>query len=93
MAKLWFQNCNGEERVIADCANWFGVCNAINNFIDSCNAAKPADNQFKSYYMRAWDEDGRTKIDVGSWDEFFYWEGRIAAMDMKKDGEVEFEYE
>lgn len=72
MAKVWFQNSNGDEKVIAECANWLGVTNAINNFINSCNVNKPANKQFKMYYMRTWEEDDRTKIDVGSWSEFFY---------------------
>jgi len=72
MAKLWFQNSNGDEREIANCANWADVYDAIDNFIDCCNVTKPVNKQFKMYYMRTWEEDGRTKIDVGSWSEFFY---------------------
>ena len=83
MAKLWFQNSNGEERIIADCANWTEVYDAINNFIDSCNENKPADKRFLSYYIRSWMENGRTKIDVGSWSEFFFWEGEVSPEKLK----------
>ncbi len=72
--KLWFENSEGVERLIAEVNDWPGVWKAINNFIDSCNAAKPANvKPFKSYYSRIWKcEDGRSKIDVGSHTEFFY---------------------
>lgn len=36
-------------------------------------------HNFKSHYWRCWEEDGMTKIDVGSWSEFFYL--------VKEDGE------
>ena len=49
----------------------------VRNFIDQCNENKPADKRFVSYYKRIWEEDGMTKIDVGSHTEFFYWEGRF----------------
>jgi len=78
MAKLWFQNSEGQERIIADCASWTEVNDAIDDFIDTCNENKSADKRFVSYYKRVWKEDGRTKIDVGSWSEFFYWEGEYS---------------
>ena len=75
MAKLIFQNSQGIERWIADCDTWPEVSDAINKFIDQCNESRPENKRFKSYYKRTWEEDGRTKIDVGSWSEFFFWEG------------------
>ena len=80
--KLWFENLNREinpRRVICDCDTWEEVCKSIYEFVDQCNAAKPAGtNPFKIYYMRVWESDGITKIDVGSHTEFFYWEGKYA---------------
>ena len=72
---LWFENSDGKMRQIADCREWKDVCYCIDKFIEQCNENKPANKQFKSYYMRTWKENGMTKIDVGSWSEFFYWEG------------------
>ena len=90
--RLWFENSNGEERVIKNTAStWVEVNQAIKEFINRCNinkhtAAKqiygdqydPSKvNEFKWYYTRVWEqEDGRTKIDVGSHTEFFIWEGK-----------------
>ena len=93
MAKLWFQNSEGQEREITDCANWTEVNDAINDFIDTCNENKPADQRFISYYRRTWQEGGRTKIDVGSWSEFFYWDNQITDVTVKENGEGEFGYE
>ena len=91
--KLWFQNSNGERRVIKNTANtWAEVNQAIDEFIKRCNinktnARKRAyganynpiyDVPFVRYYTRTWEEDGMTKIDVGSHTEFFYWEGKDA---------------
>ena len=73
---LWFENHLGIKRQIYDCETWEDVCRAINKFIEQKNEGKPEDKKFKSYYMRTWEEDGMTKIDVGSWNEFFYWEGK-----------------
>ena len=64
MAKLWFQNSLGQERVIATVNNFNDVFIGINNFL--------ADHSYKSYYIRSWEERGRIKYDVGSWSEFFY---------------------
>lgn len=90
--RVWFENAQGEERVIKNTANtWHEVMQAINEFIDRCNqnkinAAKRKFGEdydeskvplFKHYYTRTWkQEDGRTRIDVGSHSEFFIWEGR-----------------
>lgn len=88
--KLWFENSNGDERVIADCANEQEVYAAINTFIDQCNQNKIKQSKeiygdqydeskvkfFKSYYIRTWYNNGRTHYDVGSHTEFFHWEGK-----------------
>ena len=73
MATLWFQNSLGQEKIIArQCDTWAEIHDAICNYIDKCNENKPSDKRFKMYYTRTWSEGGRTKIDVGSWSEFFY---------------------
>lgn len=64
MASLWFQNSLGQERVIMEVNNFNDVFTGIRNFLD--------DHNYKSYYIRSWEEDGRIKYDVGSWSEFFY---------------------
>ena len=74
MAKLWFQNSNGDEREIADCETRQEVSKSIDQFIDECNKKWPNRKPFKSYYTRSWVENGRTILDVGSWSEFFVWD-------------------
>ena len=65
--KLIFRNSQGKERVIAEPSNVEEVSKEIKKFID--------DHNFKSYYTRVWEENGRLKFDVGSHTEFFYLEG------------------
>ena len=92
MKLLWFENSNGNEKVIANCQTWQEVNFAINDFINRCNVNKANirkqiygkdynpthDNPFKIYYTRVWkQEDGRLRIDVGSHTEFFIWEGSL----------------
>ena len=89
--KLWFENSNGDRRVIKDpCDTWDDVSAAIQEFIANCNANKhkiakerygdkydPAKViPFVSYYTRVWESEGFTKLDVGSHTEFFLWEGK-----------------
>lgn len=70
MGNLWFQNRWGQERLIANVNSPEEVYRSIHDFIDQCNENNS--KRFVSHYMRTWEEDGRTKIDVGSWTEFFY---------------------
>lgn len=72
MGNLWFENSNGEERLIAAVDNFADVFDCIDKFIEQCNEHKPKDKQFKSYYTRIYEVGGRTKLDVGSHTEFFY---------------------
>lgn len=65
--KLIFQNSYGSERVIAEPLNKEECFQEINKFLD--------EHHFKSYYTRAWEEDGRIKLDVGSYTEFFFIDG------------------
>ena len=82
MAKrVWFENSRGEERVIKNTAKtWAEAYDAIKDFVDRCNQRKAVSGgkPFEIYYVRTWkQEDGRTRIDVGSHTEFFIWEGDI----------------
>ena len=65
--KLFFQNSKGKERLIAEPLNRKEVNKEINKFLDEHN--------FKSYYTRVWEADGRLIFDVGSWSEVFILEG------------------
>lgn len=70
---LWFENRFGDARQIARCENKEDVYRSINDFIEQANAAKPKGSpRFKSYYIRSWEQDGKTWYDVGSHVEFFY---------------------
>lgn len=72
---LWFENSLGDMRQIAHCDNWEEINLSIQDFIEQANAVKvPGAPKFKVYYMRTWEDDttGMTKIDIGSWSEFFY---------------------
>ena len=100
--RVWFENANGERRVIKNTANtWAEVNQAIDEFIKRCNVNKTNarkrayganynpdyDNPFVCYYTRTWEENGMTKIDVGSHTEFFYWEKLIDNEMIDKNGE------
>ena len=65
--KLIFQNSRGKERVIAEPSSKEEVVKEIDKFLDEHN--------FKSYYTRICEENGRLELDVGSHTEFFYVEG------------------
>ena len=65
--KLYFQNSRGVERLIAEPLNKQEVNKEIDRFLD--------DHNFKSYYTRVWEADGRLVFDVGSHTEFFILEG------------------
>ena len=65
--KLYFQNSRGVERLIAEPSNREEVVKEINKFLD--------DHNYKSYYTRVWEEDGRLVFDVGSHTKGFALEG------------------
>ena len=77
--KLFFQNSIQQERLIAEPNNKEEVIDAINKFLD--------DHNFKSYYTRVWEEEGRLILDVGSWSEVFILDG-MSFDDWIKEGEV-----
>ena len=64
MYKVIFENSRHEEREIGTAVDIECAYGVIDKFLD--------DHNFKSYYKRVWEENGRIKIDVGSWGEFFY---------------------
>lgn len=65
--QLIFQNSNKEERIIAIPNTKEEVISEINKFLEK--------HDFKSYYKRVWECEGRLRIDVGSHSEFFIVEG------------------
>lgn len=65
--KLFFQNSRDQERLIAEPNSKEEVIDAINKFLNEHN--------FKSYYTRVWEKEGRLVFDVGSHSEFFFLEG------------------
>lgn len=64
MYRVIFQNSRKQEREIGTAADMDGAYKVIDQFLD--------EHKFKSYYKRAWKENGRIKVDVGSWYEFMY---------------------
>lgn len=62
--ELIFQDGFGEERVITKISSIEEAFSEINKFL--------SDHNFKHYYTRMWEENGRLKLDVGSYTEFFY---------------------
>ena len=64
MYKVIFENSRHEEREICTAVSMDDAYSVIDKFLDEHN--------FKSYYKRVWEENGRNKVDVGSWSEFFY---------------------
>ena len=65
MFKVEFENTNGVRREIGRAAQRDEAFKIINNFLN--------DHNYKSYYFRCWNtKDNEEKIDVGSWNEWFY---------------------
>lgn len=61
---LKFERANGEVICLGDYSTKVECYKAIQDFLSA--------HHFKSYYTRCWEEDGMTKVDVGSHCEFFY---------------------
>ena len=65
MYKVEFQGMSGERRVIGVATTEDWCYRIINEFL--------AEKNYKCYYTRTWKVDGKTtKVDVGSWSEFFF---------------------
>lgn len=61
---LYFEDSNGDRRIIASDIDYDGVFENIKAFLDA--------HDFECYYMRLYHTgDGFTNIDVGSHTEFF----------------------
>lgn len=75
MKRLIFLDSNGNHRKICECSQSEVITN-ITRFINECNEKNKENSlsQFKSYYIRSWNEDTKTWYDVGSHTEFFYTE-------------------
>lgn len=61
--KVLFENSYGERRIISEIKNEDEVYSVINNFLKQHN--------YKSPYVRSWEQDGYKWYDVGSHSEFF----------------------
>lgn len=61
--KLYFENSQCKEWLIAECETVQEAHKEIDKFLDEHN--------FKSYYTRSWGNDDGVTIDVGSHSEFF----------------------
>lgn len=67
--KLIFENSQGIERIIANPKSEEEAMREIYKFCDERN--------FKIYYVRSWEHDGRKTYDVGSHVEFFHLENEV----------------
>ena len=84
LLKLYFKNSQGKERLIAERKTVKEIHKAISKFLEEHN--------YTSYYSRSFSKDGRIKIDVGSYTEFFFIDGithdeYIAALCREDDNE------
>lgn len=65
MYRIIFENSRHEEREIGTAVDMECAYKIIDKFLDEHN--------FKSYYKNVYEiEKGKTRVDVGSWSEFFY---------------------
>lgn len=64
MYRVIFQNSRKQEREIGTAVDINSAYCVIDKFLDEHN--------YISYYKRVWEENGRIKVDAGSWSEFFY---------------------
>lgn len=75
---LWFQNAYGEKKYIANCDTIKEVISWIDAFIDIANEDRaPNCHPFVRTRTNYYEINGVTKINVGSYSEFFIWEGKI----------------
>lgn len=85
--KLYFENSQVEERLIAECETVKAVNEEIKRFLEEHN--------YKSYYSRSWGDEESVTIDVGSHSEFFKIKG-ISHNDyikaLRKNDEPEEQY-
>lgn len=65
--KLYFNNSHNENIYVTTCEQE-SIMKNITNFVKKLNP------NFKIYYIRSWEEKGKTWYDVGSHTEFFFTE-------------------
>lgn len=65
--ELYFRDCRGNERLIAECETISEVHKEIKKFLD--------EHEYVSYYSRSWGNEESVVIDVGSHSEFFVVKG------------------
>ena len=85
--ELYFKNCRGEERLIAECETVQETHKEIKKFLD--------EREYVSHYSRSWGNEENVMIDVGSHSEFFVVKG-ISHIDyikqLQKDDEPQEQY-
>ena len=85
--KLYFENGQGEEQLIAECDTVSAVHKEIKKFLD--------EHEYVSHYSRSWGNDDNIIIDVGSHSEYFILKG-ITHIDyikeLQKDDDPEEEW-
>ena len=65
--ELYFQNCQGNERLVAECETVSEVHKEIKKFLD--------EHEYVRHYSRSWGNGENIMIDVGSHSEFFIVKG------------------
>lgn len=85
--ELYFKDCQGVDRLIAECDTVSAVHKEIKKFLD--------EHEYVSHYSRSWGNEENIIIDVGSHSEFFVVKG-ISHIDyikeLQKDEDSEEEY-
>ena len=74
--ELYFKDCQGVERLIAECDTVSAVHKEIKKFLD--------EHEYVSHYSRSWGSEENIIIDVGSHSEFFVIKG-ISHIDYIKE--------
>ena len=60
---FYFERSNGERILLAENVDRKAANVVMKQFLD--------DHNFKSYYIRTWEENNELWMDCGSWSEFF----------------------
>lgn len=74
--KLYFKNCEGKERLIAECDTVSATHKEIRKFLD--------EHEYISHYLRSWGNEENIVIDFGSHSKFFVVRG-ISHIDYIKE--------
>ena len=65
---IYFNDNYGRDRFVDTCNNSNEIIPKIKKFVKELN------KNYKIYYIRSWEEEGKTWYDVGSHSEFFFTE-------------------